>query len=372
MAPDAPVVEVDTEGAVTGDGPAGTAGSVTEVDTSGSSGAGHLGSYAANPSPSVTEIDTAGANGGTGTVTDHSAVSLLNTEAPGTGGIPEANPAYRAPSGPVAASTKDTTLTDKQPGGSATDNVNTPDASGIMTSSPDTYSIGAAGSGTGTTAPVAPTGVTAVTDNHGVTVSWSAVADPSGDEVLGYEVYSVEDQGVVYAGRAATSVFVNWLDESRSYTFQVAARNKKGLGPRSTASSPAVRPYNGLAPDANNPNVGLLDPLNRVNPVYNPDGSFKAGTGGTNSPPRTVTAVAGSASSKQITVNWLAPTYGATPTGYHVVCSDGTTYDVGAGVLTKVITFGASGGAAKTFQVNAINANGSGQQSAPTTGVVSP
>lgn len=369
MAPDAPVVEVDTEGAVTGDGPAGSAGTANPlVDTSGSGPAGHLSSYVLPVSPAVTGVDTSGANGGTATVPDHSAVSLLNTLAPGTGGIPEANPAYRAPSGPVAALTKDTTLTDKQPGGSATTPV---DSANNMTSSPDSYSIGATGSGTGTTAPAAPTSVTSVTGDHGVVVSWTAPSDPSGDPVTGYEIYCVEDQGVVYAPRGATSKYVDWLSEDRLYTFYVVARNKKGLGVKSAVTSPAVRPYNNGAPDVNDPYAGKLRPGNRVNAVYGPSGSIKPGTGGTNGVPGSVAAAAGAGASKQITVTWTAPTIGTTPTGYHIVCSDGTTYDVGA-VLTTTITFGASGGAAKSFKVNAVNGIGSGEQSASSNAVVSP
>ena len=269
--PTPPADNKDTEGVngQTGPASAGTASRASTTDTSTTGG----GSRATEPkSPAVTQTDTTGANGGATTAPTNTGLSgTPDTRGSGlpTGG--QANPVYRAPSGPVPASVRDTTLTDKQPGGSATSPVPTTYNQNATT---ETANIGAGPAASGVV-PAAPTGVAATTGPRSVTVTWTAPANPAGDPVLGFAVVNSAG-GTMRVGKSATSAVVTNLDPSRTYTFQVLARNASGNGPLS-APSAAVRPYNPDEADVNRP--GGLNPANTVNPIYSPDGSIKPGTG---------------------------------------------------------------------------------------------
>lgn len=68
---------------------------------------------------------------------------------------------------------------------------------------------------------------------------------------------------------------------NQGYAFRVAAGNQVGLGAYSAWSAYVV-PLNYNEPQSNasiNVGTGSLDPANTINPIYNPDGSIKAGTG---------------------------------------------------------------------------------------------
>lgn len=346
----------------TGAAPTGTQFKASNADTSGTS----LGAGAYNPKPpAVTPFETDATNGGVSGPAASTALSgTLDTTQPGTGGIPLANPAYRAPGATPPGETRDTTRTDVQPGGSVTNPVPT---SYNQSGTTETASIGATGTGTGVSTPAAPTGVKATSGPRTVTVAWNPVADVAGDPVLDYVVLA-DDGGTAFAPRNATSHKVDWLDPSRMYTFKVAARNKAGLGAYSAAST-AARPYNPDEPDPLRP--GGLDPANVVNPIYRPDGTFVAGTGGTNSAPTDVTATAGAAGSLTVTVSWTAPDTGEAPTGYTVTASDGTTAQVAGDASSADLVF-AEAGAEVTATVQATNDVGPGVVSAPSNSVTVP
>jgi hypothetical protein len=264
--------ERDTE-AVTGNpGPAatGTQYVASDKDTEGATG----GSRAGEPhNPPVTPFDTSASNGGvSGPQAPTGMHRTLDTTLFSVGGTPTADPAYRAPENIAPGSTYDTTRTNVQPGGSETNPV---PQSYAYTGTQDSYSIGAAGSGTGANPPAAPTNVTAVSGPREITVSWTPVADVTGDKTRDYVILD-NAGGTTFAPANATSVKVTTVDPSHFYTFQVAARNRDGLGAYSAPSAP-VRAYNPDEPDPLKP-AGLAA-ANTVNPIYRPDGSIVAGTG---------------------------------------------------------------------------------------------
>lgn len=266
--------EKDTE-AVTGNTGAaatGTQNRASNVDTSNTGG----GSRKVEPkSPAVTEPDTSGTNSSNSarfTPTSTAMHGTVNTLNSGSGyGVPEVNQPYRAPGKTPAASNKDTTRTDVQPGGSKTNPVPSSQNIGPNISS---YDIGAAGSGHGVQ-PGKPAKPTVATGPRFVTVTWVKVADPTGDKVQDYVIEN-DRTGTTYAGANETSHKITYLDPSQTYKFRVAARNRGGLSAFSPWSDP-VRPYNPDAPDVLAP--GGLTAANKVNPIYGPDGSVKAGTG---------------------------------------------------------------------------------------------
>lgn len=364
------VTPVDTSGVVGDpDGADVGAGKSTQykAGNADTSNAGS-GSRAVEPgSPETTPVDTSGTDS-ENPAGDHHPVSTAmsgtrSTLNPGGGaGIAEANPAYRAPSGPVAASSKDTTLTDIQPGSGP----NVVPSSHNMTETQDIYRIGETGTTTGPL-PVAPAKPTVATGPRVVTVTWAAVANPAGDPVLEYVIES-DRGGRWVAPKNATSKRVDWTDPSLTYKFRVAARNKGGIGPFSPFSDP-VRAYNPGSGDVLEPDG--LDPANVVNGVYLPDGTVKGGTGGTNNAPVLGAVTPGAAASKTVTVNWTAPTVGDAPTSYVVKASTGQEFTSAAGTTSKACVFAAAG-ASVTFTVQAVNAKGSGAVSAPSAPVTVP
>lgn len=119
--------------------------------------------------------------------------------------------------------------------------------------------------------PSAPTGVTATGHRGYVTVAWAA---PTAGEIInGYRVENDAD-GVYFAPANATSFDFTQLTWEQPYKFRVAAQNARGVGPYSAWTAAAT---------ATTPNAAWagLDPKNTVNPIYNPDGTIKPGTGGT-------------------------------------------------------------------------------------------
>lgn len=364
-----PVTPVDTEGVIgnTGGAPAGTSSKVTPADTENAGS----GSRTVEPvSPPVTGVDTSGTNRSDPTTY----VPPISTAYAGTPDTlqasrvgtrsREADPVYRAPAyAMAAATTKDTTRTDVQPGGAITNPVPTTQ---VIASTTETGSIGSAGTSTGVTPPVAPTAVTALTGPRLVRVGWTGSADPSGDPVSGYVVENSAG-GTTYVGKNVTAVDVTNLSPDRTYTFRVRARNKAGNGPYSFASA-AVRPYNPDEPDVLKP---VTDPTLYVNAVYRPDGSVRPGTGGSPGAPTLGAVTAGAAASKTITVNWSAPTLGATPTSYLVTFTDGSTFTSAAGTTSKACVFAAAGASVKAT-VTALNAIGTGVDSAQSAAVTVP
>lgn len=314
-------------------------------DTTGAAG----GSAPAPNPPAVTPVDTSGAAGGTGGAGTSTAVTgTIDTTRQG---VPNANPAYRAPGKDAAGSVQDTTRTD-----TPLSNGTTPvSQSNFMTGTLETGRIGAVADTSAGAMPVAPGTPTVAAGPRSVTVSWSAVANPSGAPVLGY-IIEGDSGGRAFAPANATSFVVTNLVPGRAYKFRVAARNKNGNGPLSAASA-AATPRNPDAADKNNP-VGI-DVANRTNPVYLPSGAIKPGTGGTPSAPGTPTATAGAG---QATVAWTAPTFGAPITGYTVKASTGQSVNVG-NVLTTPVT-GLGTGTNVRFTVTATNAKGTGETSA--------
>lgn len=347
-----------------GAAPSGTQNRASVVDTANTGGGSRTtepGSPAAGALP-----DTSGTNSTNVTFNPVSTAmsgtpSTLN---PGGGaGVAEANPAYRAPSNPVAASNRDTTRTSEQPGGSSTNPV--PSSQNI--SNTETANIGAAGSGTGV-APVAPASApTVATGPRYITVTWVAVADPATDPVREYVIES-DRGGRWFAGRNVLTKRIDYTDPSQVYKFRVAARNRGGIGPFSALSA-AIRAFNPDQADVLKPAGYSPDAVTAG--VVNPDGTFKAGTGGTNNAPVLGAITPGAAASKTVTVNWTAPTVGDVPTSYVIKASNGTSTTSAAGTTSKAVVFAAAG-ASVTFTVQAINAKGSGVTSAASGAVTVP
>lgn len=347
-----------------------TSQNVSNTDTEGPMG-GHR---AVEPTPPpVTFFDTTYTNGSNTPDNFHpvaTPVTLLDTTMPSVGGTPASNPAYRAPSPVSPAGFYDTTRTDKQPGGSTTN----PLPSSMTVVNADMTQVGSPAYG-GPAAPgalpAAPAAPVATDASRGVLVTWTKVADPAGDPIRQYIVMG-SDGGTTIAGANATSVTVQDITPDVSYTFRVAAVNRAGNGPYSPASGIA-QAYNPDAPDKNLP-AGLAA-ANTVNPIYRPDGTFKAGTGGTNTAPTMGASTPGAAASKQVTANWSAPTSGRAPTSYTVKAYlNGAlvqTLTAAAGATSELVTFAASGGEA-TFTVQAVNALGAGVVSSPSAQVAVP
>lgn len=191
------------------------------------------------------------------------------------GGTPYNDPAYRAPNNSLAtAGIADTTLTDKQPGGSLID----PAPSYYNMTNQDVANIGAPGFGGPKVSGVVPGAPAAPTVANGprcVYVTVAPVADPANDPVLGYAVVNSMG-GVTFGGGRGGVVKVTNLNPGQPYTFKVAARNNSGVGALSPASAVAYA-YNPEASDVRDP--GGLEDWAKVNPVYTPQGTIANGTG---------------------------------------------------------------------------------------------
>ena len=194
---------------------------------------------------------------------------------------------------------------------------------------------------TTTNAPGAPTGVAATAAAISAKVTWTAPASDGGSAITGYRVTPYlggQAQSPVSVGAAATSAKVEGLTAGSSYTFTVTAINAVGPSPESTPSN-AVVPTGASVPGA----------------------------------PTAVTAVAKSSGAL---VTWTAPASdGGSPiTGYKVIPFLGATAQaptsVGAGATSATVT-GLTNNSTYTFKVAAVNAAGTGPESAAS-GAVTP
>ena len=180
--------------------------------------------------------------------------------------------------------------------------------------------------------PGAPTIGTAVPGDTQATVTWTAPASNGGATINAYVVTpyigGLAQTPVTFAGSGTTHVLTG-LTDGTTYTFTVAAQNIVGTGPQSAASN-AVTP--GMLPGA--PTIGTA-----------------------------------TAADSQATVNWTAPASdGGSPitsylvTPYNGEVAQAPVTSAGNGV-SKVVT-GLANGNTYTFTVAAVNAVGTGPQSA--------
>lgn len=258
--------------------------------------------------------------------------------------------AYRAPNTTVGYLTgsgeKDTTWTDSPvSSGSATPPVGSAQTiSGTL----DSYTVGSGIGPTTTNMPVQMSAPTVAAGPRQVTVTWVDQADPAGAPIRDYVIMG-STGGTTFAPKNATSVVVTDLVPDQSYTFQVAARNDNGLGQFSPASS-AAAPYN---PDeADHANPGGIAPANQVNPVYYPDGTIKAGTGGKPLPPTGLTLTTSATGS--VVATWTDSTGIAPAGGYTVFLSNGSSHNVANNLATYTFTGQSSVGSVLTGYVSAI------------------
>ncbi|TCB99618.1 hypothetical protein E0H26_03405 [Micromonospora zingiberis] len=196
---------------------------------------------------------------------------------------------------------------------------------------------GAAGSGSYVYAavPATPATPTAVAGVASATVSWTAPAD-NGSPITGYVLTPIRDgvaQSPITVDAATTTRTLTGLSTSVQYTFQVAATNAFGTGTASNASAPVV-PY--TVPAA---------------PMIN---SVAAGT-------------------NSATISWSAPANGgSTITGYRLTPYLGGVAQAPVSLPatpTSGTVTGLTAGATYTFRVAAVNAAGTGPDSAQSAGV---
>jgi M6 family metalloprotease-like protein len=185
----------------------------------------------------------------------------------------------------------------------------------------------------------APTIGSATAGTLSATVSWTAPSSSGTYPITGYRVtayYSL----ILFTTRTftstATTQVVTGLSGGTSYTFRVAAITQGGVGANSAASN-SVTPAAATAPGA--PTIG------------------------------TATKGAGSA-----TVTWTAPASdgGSAITGYHVtpyVGATAQTVRVFNSTATSQVVASLTNGTAYTFKVAAVNAVGTGTQSAASSSV---
>jgi hypothetical protein len=178
--------------------------------------------------------------------------------------------------------------------------------------------------------PGAPTNVTATPGNGQATVSWTAPASNGGSPITSYTVTS-SPGGLTASTTGALTATVTGLTNGTAYTFTVTATNALGTGPASV-------------------------PSNSVTPATVPGA------------PTNVTAAAGILSA---TVTWTAPADngGSAITSYTVTSSPaGGTATVPGGTTMATLT-GLLAGTAYSFKVSAMNAAGTGPESAPSSSV---
>ena len=186
------------------------------------------------------------------------------------------------------------------------------DWSGAMSSPSNTVSVTAGGADT--TAPSAPSGLTATPGNAQVTLRWTASTDNVA--VTGYRVY----RGTTLVGSPTTTSFTETgLTNGTSYAYTVKAIDAAGnLSTASASASATPSAVDTTAPSA----------------------------------PTGLTATAGNA---QVTLSWAASTDNVAVTGYRVY--RGTTL-VGSPTTTSFTETGLTNGTGVTYTVKAIDAAG--------------
>ncbi len=192
---------------------------------------------------------------------------------------------------------------------------------------------------TSASAPGAPTSVSAIAGALSATVNWTPPASDGGSAITSYKItpyIATVAQTPVTAAATATSATVPNLFAGITYTFKVTAINAVGPGPDSAASN-AVTPSLVAAPP----------------------------------PPTGVSAIAKSSGAQ---VTWTAPSSngGSAITGYRItpyVGASAQTATTAAANATSATIAGLTNGTAYTFKVAAINAIGTGADSAPSSAV---
>lgn len=119
--------------------------------------------------------------------------------------------------------------------------------------------------------PAAPTIGAVTAKNKRVTVNWTA---PAGQTNINYYIVQcVPGYGQQVVPANLNKVDFTQLTPAMPYKFQVAAVNSAGQGVWSALSATATPLNTDAVP------TGSLAPENTVNPIYNIDGTVKAGTG---------------------------------------------------------------------------------------------
>ena len=188
--------------------------------------------------------------------------------------------------------------------------------------------------------PDAPTNVTAVAGNAQATVSWIA-PNNEGSSITGYTIYIYNITTSTAAGSVSASsspATINGFINGNQYDFTVSATNADGEGPQSL-------------------------PSNIVTPSTTPGA------------PTGVSAVA---TNNQITVSWVPPTSngGSALTSYNLYVYNVTTASFVEEITglspssTSTIVTGLIDGDSYDFTVSAVNADGEGPQSSPSSPVV--
>ena len=195
----------------------------------------------------------------------------------------------------------------------------------------------ASNSVTPATVPGAPTIGTATAGNASATVTWTAPGNNGGAAITGYVVTPYIGGAAQTAqtfNSTATTEVVTGLTNGTAYTFKVAAINAAGTGNQSGSS-------------------------NSVTPTTVPG------------PP---TGVNGISENSSALLSWTAPSSngGTAITGYvvtpYIAGVAQTTQTFNSTATTQTVT-GLSNGTAYTFTVAAVNADGTGTQSAPSASV---
>jgi hypothetical protein len=186
------------------------------------------------------------------------------------------------------------------------------------------------------TAPDAPTAVTAVPGDGSAQVSWTAPANDGGAAITGY-IVTTNPSGATCTSTGATTCVVQPLTNGDPYTFTVTATNSVGQGPSSAASNPVT-------------------PAAAVVPATAPGA------------PTAVTGVRGNGS---VDVSWTAPVSdgGAAITGYTATASPGGSTCTTSGA-TSCVASSLTNGVSYSFTVAASNGAGTGPSSTPSAGVV--
>ena len=168
-----------------------------------------------------------------------------------------------------------------------------------------------------TTAPDAPTNLTAEAGDRQVTLSWTAPASDGGETITRYE-YEQNGSGTwISTGGTVVTYTVRNLTNGQPYTFKVRAVNDIGASDASDAS-PSVTP-------AREPNAP--------------------------------TGLGATADDEQVTLNWTAPASdgGAAITDYEYEPNGSGTWTSTGGTTPSTTVFNLTNGLSYTFKVRAVN-----------------